>query len=186
MDYQLRNTVCRHIHAVVQLCEIGTAVEENSETCTVEDVGHLTKQEIEFDNELDNSSVDTYPPESPQKEEEMSILSEAECESLNDSEKCLREFDALIDTIRGFVIGEVNLGVVAVANKGLKTVVAQMTAARLQSIQSVALPGVYLDEVTDMETNEAVATKNGRRNVTRNKKGKQRKNIPFKRSNLIA
>jgi len=84
MDYQLRNTVCRHIHAVVQLCGIETAVEENSETRVIEDIGDLTKLEDmkdDFKIELSGgSSVDTQLPDSPQKEEEMTVPSEAECE----------------------------------------------------------------------------------------------------------
>jgi len=91
-----------------------------------------------------------------------------------------------MDTIRSFVTGEVNLDVVAFANEGLKAVVAQMTAARLQSIQSVTAAGVHLEDVMDMETNEAVATKNNRRNVTRKRKGKQRKNVPLKRLKFLA
>jgi len=163
MDYKLRNTVCKHIHAVVQLCGIA-AFFNNSETDAHGDVEDLPERKggvIDSDNELNGSSVDNEPEpaDSSQRRAEMNVLLKAECKSTNDGDNCndsensLREFDALIRSIKSSVV-EMNLDVIAIANEGLKSAFAQITAAKLQSSQSASLPGVYLEEVADMETDE--------------------------------
>ena len=47
-----------------------------------------------------------------------------------------------MDTIRGSLVGEMSLNVLAVAREGLKTVVAQITAAKFQPIEPAALPAM--------------------------------------------
>jgi len=155
MDYQLQNTVCKHIHAVVQLCRVAL-VGCNTETEDQKDVVNIQEQQsdVYFDNEpydssLSNNTADTsvnnqpdnsshvaaeiplniQTNHSPPNAAEMDVSLEIECSSMNDSEGQLKKVDELMNTIRGSLVACLDRNLFDVANERYETLAAQIYAA---------------------------------------------------------
>jgi len=97
---------------------------------------NVTEQQsvCDLNNQPGSSSANNQPVVSSLKTAEMNMRLKSGCGSTNDSDERLREIDELIDTIRGSLVGDLHPNIIAVAKKGLKTVVAQITATRQQPI----------------------------------------------------
>jgi len=130
--------VCKHIHAVVQLCGI-VAVGSNSETHSPEPVVNVTEQQSVDD-------LNDQPVLSSLRAAEMSMLLKAGCLSTDDSEKGLKEIDELMNSIRGSLAGDQDPNVIAITKEGLKTVIAQITAAKQHPVINLELPPVIHNE----------------------------------------
>jgi len=134
MDYQLQNTVCKHIHAVVQLC--GDELDGLMELPSVVDFKHEPADSSFNIQPEESSAIDTKmmhlvipPKDSSTKVAEMDISLEVECESINDSEGQLKKIDELMNTIRGSLVASLDRNLFDTANERYETLAAQIYAA---------------------------------------------------------
>ena len=102
MDYELRNTVCKHIHAIVQMCGIESLASQ-SDTDTEK-------------NDADDASVAIR--------ETKVIVPKVKCESMNDCDEDLKEIDELITSIRASLGVSRDSSVIAIVKEGLKSIAA--------------------------------------------------------------
>jgi len=158
MDYQLQNTVCKHIHAVVQLCGVKLDY-SNSETDTLENVVNLIELQsvVVFklepadsllENQTDDSSstdtemipLDNQPDDPSTNAADMDISLDVECETIDDSEGHLKEIDDLMNTIRGSLVASVDRNLFNTAKKRYIKFASQIHAAANGSSGASAKP----------------------------------------------
>jgi len=127
MDYQLHNTLCTHVHAVVQLCGIETveshSPQEDTVDCTEQQSVSVFKEEP-ADSPRDCQSEDSSPIAA-----EINMLLEADCVSANDSKRHYNEIDDLMNTIRGSLVGGLNSNLFDFAMERFQALADQINAA---------------------------------------------------------
>jgi len=132
MDYQLQNTVCIHIHAVVQLCGI-ELVRSDNETQTQEAyVVNLTGSQsvVDFKIERADSPLEIQPDDVSSNATEMDISLDAEeSESMKDREGHLKEIDELMNTIRGSLVASLDHNLFDTVKERYKTFASQIHVA---------------------------------------------------------
>jgi len=164
-----RQQIAGMISAGIEFDEILDSIRDNLPQTEITRL-HLLKR-----RDLYNISRDFHL-----QDQDMNMLLNAGCGSTapNDKERNMNKIEELINTIRGSLVGDPNIDVIAIAKEALKAAVGQITAANLRpTVQPGTLPppSQNTNESFNKKRDKQVTSEDGKPGSSKKKRRPRRK-----------